>query len=61
MKIIYFLMLLTIVVPCQAQRYHDAHILGVKDNVKSIIYGGRKYEFGRDGAIKKITVVKINE
>lgn len=61
MKIIYFLMLLAIVVPCQAQRYHDAHILGVKDNVKSIIYGGWKYEFGRDGAIKKITVVKINE
>lgn len=61
MKIIFFLMMLAIVVPCQAQRYHDALIQGIKGNVKSIVADGWKYELGRDGAIKKTTVVKSNE
>ena len=40
--------------PGQAQKYHDALIQEAKGNVKSINSGGWLYEYGSDGALKKI-------
>lgn len=59
-KYIVFLLMFASVLPCRAQKYHDAMFQEAKGNVKSISFGDHVYEYGVDGSLARILVTDDN-
>ncbi len=59
-KYIVFLLMFVSVLPCRAQKYHDAMFQEAKGNVKSISFGDHVYEYGVDGSLARILVTDDN-